>query len=159
MLDFDVIEAKKETPKKEAPKAKAKKGKKEPIAEPEPVEAEVEAPKSKATKPKKGKKGQEELVEEPVEEVVEVDAVVTQAGDVEDAAEDDQTAALLAGFSSDDSDAEDDEDFDADAAPAPKLTKSQKKAIAKARDTPKATEPGVIYVGYATPLSLRPLSY
>ncbi|KAF1358244.1 RNA-binding domain-containing protein, partial [Lizonia empirigonia] len=29
----------------------------------------------------------------------------------------------------------------------PKLTKSQKKAIAKAKDTPKATEPGVIYVG------------
>ncbi|KAJ4986459.1 RNA-binding protein [Stagonosporopsis vannaccii] len=143
MLDFDVIEAKKETPKKEATKTKAKKGKKESIAEPKPVEAEVEAPKTKATKSKKGKKVQEE----PVEEVAEVDTVIPEDGDVEDAAEDDQTAALLAGFSSDESDAEDDEDFDADAAPAPKLTKAQKKAIAKARDTPKATEPGVIYVG------------
>ncbi|KAF3052522.1 hypothetical protein E8E11_011589 [Didymella keratinophila] len=120
MLDFDVIEAKKETPKKEAPKAKA-------------------------TKAKKGKKAPEE----PVEEVeAEVDAVVTENGDVEDAAEDDdQTAALLAGFSSDDSDPEDDEDFPTDSAAVPKLTKSQKKAIARAKDTPKATEPGVIYVG------------
>lgn len=159
MLDFDVIEAKKDTPKKEAPKPKAKKGKKDAVPEPEPVEEEVEAPKVKATKAKKGKKVQEEPVEEPAEEIVEVDAIITEDGDVEDAAEDDQTAALLAGFSSDESDAEDDEDFDADAAPAPKLTKAQKKAIAKARDTPKATEPGVIYVGYATPLSRKPLSY
>ncbi|XPS77847.1 nucleolar protein [Ascochyta lentis] len=148
MLDFDVIEAKKETPKKEAPKAKAtkaKKGKKEPVAEPEPVEEEVvEAPKAKVTKAKKGKKQQEE----PVEEVVEVNAVVTEDGDVEDAAEeDDQTAALLAGFGSDDSDSENDIDFPEDEGAVPKLTKSQKKAIAKAKDTPKATEPGVIYIG------------
>ncbi|KZM25214.1 nucleolar protein [Ascochyta rabiei] len=148
MLDFDVIEAKKETPKKEAPKAKAtkaKKGKKEPVAEPEPAEEEVtEVPKVKATKAKKGKKQQEE----PVEEVVEVDAVVTEDGNVEDAAEeDDQTAALLAGFGSDDSDSENDIDFPEDEGAVPKLTKSQKKAIAKAKDTPKATEPGVIYVG------------
>ncbi|KAJ4378255.1 nucleolar protein [Didymella sp. IMI 355093] len=151
MLDFDVIEAKKETPKKETPKAKAtkaKKGKKETAAEPEVVEevveeVVVEAPKAKAAKAKKGKKVQEEPVEE-----VEVDAVVTEDGDVEDAAEDDdQTAALLAGFSSDDSDPEDDDDFPADSAVVPKLTKSQKKAIARAKDTPKATEPGVIYVG------------
>ena len=149
MLDFDVIEAKAPTPKKEAPKAKAtkaKKGKKETAAEPEPAEEEVvEAPKAKATKAKKGKKAQEE----PVEEAAEVDAVVTEDGDVEDAAEeDDQTAALLAGFGSDDSDSENDIDFPEDTAVVPKLTKSQKKAIAKARDTPKATEPGVIYVGY-----------
>ncbi|KAH6639653.1 hypothetical protein C7974DRAFT_388944 [Boeremia exigua] len=143
ILDFDVIEAKKETPKKEAPKAKAKKGKKEPVAEPEPVEEEVEAPKAKTTKLKKGKKVQDE----PVEEVVEVEATITEDGDIEDAAEDDQTAALLAGFSSDDSDTENDDEFDADSAPVPKLTKAQKKAIAKAKDTPKATEPGVIYVG------------
>lgn len=146
MLDFDVIEAKKEAPKREAPKAKAKKGKKEPVADVEAVVEEVEAPKAKATKSKKVKG----LQEQPVEEV-EIDTVVTEDGDVEDAAEDDQTAALLAGFSSDDSDNEEDEDFDADAAPAPKLTKAQKKAIAKARDTPKATEPGVIYIGYAYP--------
>lgn len=145
MLDFDVIEAKKETPKKEAAKAKAKKGKKEPVAEVEAVVEEVEAPKTKAAKSKKTKKVQEE----PVEEVVEIDAVINEDDNVEDAAEDDQTAALLAGFSSDDSDKEDDEDFDADAAPAPKLTKAQKKALAKAGDTPKATEPGVIYIGYA----------
>lgn len=155
MLDFDVIEAKKETPKKEAPKAKAtkaKKGKKESVAEPKVIEEEaaeavVEAPKAKATKAKKGKKQQEE----PVEEVVEVDAVVTEDGDVEDAAdEDDQTAALLAGFGSDDSDSENDLDFPEEEGAVPKLTKSQKKAIAKARDTPKATEPGVIYIGYAS---------
>ncbi|KAF2625374.1 hypothetical protein BU25DRAFT_493008 [Macroventuria anomochaeta] len=154
MLDFDVIEAKKDTPKKEAPKAKAtkaKKGKKEPVAEPKPVEEEeeeeeevVEAPKAKATKAKKGKAAQEE----PVEEVAEVDAVITEDGDVEDAAEeDDQTAALLAGFGSDDSDSENDVDFPEDSAVVPKLTKSQKKAIAKAKDTPKATEPGVVYIG------------
>ena len=147
MLDFDVIEAKAPTPKKEAPKAKAtkaKKGKKEAVAEPEPVEEVAEAPKAKATKAKKGKKAQEEPVEE-----VEVDAVVTEDGDVEDAVEeDDQTAALLAGFGSDDSDSENDIDFPEDSAVVPKLTKSQKKAIAKAKDTPKATEPGVVYVGY-----------
>lgn len=159
MLDFDVIEAKKETPKKEAAKTKAtkaKKGKKEPVAEPEPVEEEkeveeVEAPKAKAAKAKKGKKTQEE----PVEEVVEIDAVVNEAGDVEDAVEDDdQTAALLAGFSSDDSDTDNDVDFPEDSTVVPKLTKSQKKAIARAKDTPKATEPGVIYVGYAVPILL-----
>ena len=148
MLDFDVIEAKKETPKKEAPKAKAakaKKGKKEPVAEVEVVEEAVEAPVVKATKAKKGKKAQEEPVEEAVEAAVEVD------GDDEDAVEDDQTAALLAGFSSDDSDTDNDIDFPEDSAVVPKLTKSQKKAIARAKDTPKATEPGVIYVGYAAP--------
>jgi nucleolar protein 15 len=162
MLDFDVIEAKKETPKKEAPKAKAakaKKGKKEPVAEVEVVEEVVEAPVAKAIKAKKGKKAQEAPVEEVVEEAVEVDAVVTEDGDeedVEDAVEDDQTAALLAGFSSDDSDTDNDIDFPEDSAVVPKLTKSQKKAIARAKDTPKSTEPGVIYVGYAThPLSLH----
>ncbi|OSS51775.1 hypothetical protein B5807_03993 [Epicoccum nigrum] len=148
MLDFDVIEAKKETPKKEAPApkakaAKAKKSKKEPVAEVEVVEEVVEVPVAKATKAKKGKKAQEE----PVEEAVEIDAVVTEDGDVEDAVEDDQTAALLAGFSSDDSDTDNDIDFPEDSAVVPKLTKSQKKAIARAKDTPKATEPGVIYVG------------
>jgi nucleolar protein 15 len=152
MLDFDVIEAKKETPKKEAPApkakaAKAKKSKKEPVAEVEVVEEVVEVPVAKATKAKKGKKAQEE----PVEEAVEIDAVVTEDGDVEDAVEDDQTAALLAGFSSDDSDTDNDIDFPEDSAVVPKLTKSQKKAIARAKDTPKATEPGVIYVGYAAP--------
>lgn len=163
MLDFDVIEAKKETPKKEAPKAKAakaKKGKKEPVAEvdvvEEVVEEVVEAPVAKAIKAKKGKKAQEA----PVEEAVEVDAVVTEDGDdedVDDAVEDDQTAALLAGFSSDDSDTDNDIDFPEDSAVVPKLTKSQKKAIARAKDTPKSTEPGVIYVGYAThPLSPQP---
>jgi nucleolar protein 15 len=157
MLDFDVIEEKAPTPKKEAPKAKAtkaKKGKKETVAEPEPAEEEVvEAPKAKATKAKKGKKAQEEPTEEPAE----VDAVVTEDGNVEDAAEeDDQTAALLAGFGSDDSDSENDIDFPEDTAVVPKLTKSQKKAIAKAKDTPKATEPGVIYVGYVQNATLQP---
>ncbi|KAJ4319594.1 nucleolar protein [Neodidymelliopsis sp. IMI 364377] len=147
MLDFDVIEAKKETPKKEAPNAKAPKAKKGKQAEaaPAPVEEEVvQETASKKTKKTKASKKQEE----PVEEFAEVDAIVTESGDVEDAAEeDDQTAALLAGFGSDDSDSEDDIDFPEDQAVVPALTKSQKKAIARAKDTPKSTEPGVIYVG------------
>ena len=83
MLDFDVIEAKKETPKKEAPKAKtakAKKGKKEPVAEVEVVEEVVEAPVAKATKGKKGKKAQEAPVEAPVE-VVPTGARATRSRD------------------------------------------------------------------------------
>lgn len=138
MLDFDVIEAKKETPKKEASKGKAvkaKKSKKEPVAEPEPVVDEVvEAPKAKTTKAKKGKKQQEE----PVNEVVEVDAIVTENGDVEDAADDDdQTAALLAGFSSDDSDSENDIDFPKRRAPSQSSQNRKRRLSQRRRTLPK----------------------
>lgn len=71
------------------------------------------------------------------DEVVDVDEV------------DDQTAALLAGFGSDDDsdDPSEDLDFDEDIA-VPKLNAKQRKAVAKAEQAAKSNEPGVIYVGY-----------
>ncbi|EAT87828.2 hypothetical protein SNOG_05437 [Parastagonospora nodorum SN15] len=135
-----------EAPVVDAPKEKtkpAKKGKKEK-AEPAPVveevatkEVVVEAPAKKTKKAKGGKKVEEEPVEEVVEEVVE--------GDIP---EDDQTAALLAGFeSSDDSDdPENDLNFDDDA-PVPKLNKKQRTALEKATQGARSNEPGVVYVG------------
>ena len=142
MLDFDVIEAKQVTPKKT-------KGKKAKVVEEVAVEAApaaVEAPAKKSKKAKSSKKQEEVPVEEVVEEVVEA---VAEPEEVE---EDDQTAALLAGFSDDDDESDSDNDiaFDEDA-PVPALTKSQRKAIAKAAATPKSNEPGVIYVGYVPP--------
>ncbi|KAH7389353.1 hypothetical protein DE146DRAFT_160845 [Phaeosphaeria sp. MPI-PUGE-AT-0046c] len=127
----------------EAPKTKAaKKSKKAdpaPLVEAEVVEAAVEAPVKKSKKAK-GSKKQEEPVEEVAEVVIASDAV---DGEVE---EDDQTAALLAGFESDDSDPDEDEDFDEDA-PVPKLSKKQRTALEKATQGPKSNEPGVVYVG------------
>lgn len=121
---------------------KAKKGKK--AAEEEVVEEEVTT--EATTKPaKKSKKAQKE--EEPVEEVVEAEIeVVAEEEPVE---EDDQTAALLAGFESDGDSEDPDEDleFDDDIQ-VPKLTKKQKKALAKAQDNNKLNQPGVVYVGY-----------
>ncbi|KAF1850022.1 RNA-binding domain-containing protein, partial [Cucurbitaria berberidis CBS 394.84] len=66
----------------------------------------------------------------------------------EDAVEDDQTAALLAGFESDDDsdDPSEDLDFDDDIQ-VPTLTKNQRKAIEKAGQTPLSNTPGVVYVG------------
>jgi len=60
----------------------------------------------------------------------------------------DQTAALLAGFGSDDDseDPSEDLDFDEDIA-VPKLNAKQRKAVAKAEQAAKPNEPGVIYVG------------
>lgn len=64
-------------------------------------------------------------------------------------AEDDQTAALLAGFESegDSEDPEDDLEFDEDLQ-VPTLNKKQKKALEKAAQSIKTDEPGVIYIGY-----------
>ena len=147
-----------EAPVVEAPKEKskpAKKAKKEK-AEPAPVveevtteEVVVEAPAKKTKKAKGGKKVEEEPIEEVVEEVVE--------GDIP---EDDQTAALLAGFeSSDDSDdPENDLNFDDDA-PVPKLNKKQRTALEKATQGARSNEPGVVYVGYVHgQLSAPPLN-
>ena len=96
-------------------------------------------------KPKKTKGGKKQEATEPEVEVTEVTAV---EDDADDAAEDDQTAALLAGFSDSDSDdADEDENFD-EAAKVPKLSAKQRKAIKQAEAAPKSNEPGVLYVGY-----------
>jgi nucleolar protein 15 len=141
MLDFDVIEAKEVTPKK----AKGKKAKvvEQVVVEAAPAAVE-EAPAKKSKKAKSSKKQEEAPVEEVVEEVVE------EAAEPEEVEEDDQTAALLAGFSDDDeSDSDNDIAFDEDVqAPVLTLTKSQRKALKKAKDTPRSDEPGVVYVGY-----------
>lgn len=131
----------------EQPKEKTTKAKKGKKAEPAPIEedatagAQDEAPAKKSKKAKGGKKQAE-----PVEEVAEVEAVTEEAdGEVE---EDDQTAALLAGFESDDDekDPEVDEEFDVNA-PTPKLSKKDQTALEKALASNKANEPGVIYIG------------
>ncbi|CBX91870.1 hypothetical protein LEMA_P045760.1 [Plenodomus lingam JN3] len=73
----------------------------------------------------------------------------TEADEADDDGEvDDQTAALLAGFGSDDDsdDPSEDLNFDEDIA-VPKLNAKQRKAIAKAEQAAKSNEPGVIYVG------------
>jgi len=140
-----------EEPVVEAPKEKATKAKKSKKAEPAPVEedgtaaAQEEVPAKKSKKVKGGKKQPE-----PVEEVLEVEAVpedVTEEVDGE-AEEDDQTAALLAGFESDDDeDPEDDNDFE-EGALAPKVSKKDKTALEKALKSSKTNEPGVVYIGY-----------
>ncbi|KAH9881363.1 hypothetical protein IAQ61_000087 [Plenodomus lingam] len=74
----------------------------------------------------------------------------TEADEADDDGEvDDQTAALLAGFGSDDDsdDPSEDLNFDEDIA-VPKLNAKQRKAIAKAEQAAKSNEPGVIYVGF-----------
>ncbi|KAF2833854.1 RNA-binding domain-containing protein, partial [Ophiobolus disseminans] len=82
---------------------------------------------------------------EPVEEVAEVEDVPEEVeGDVD---EDDQTAALLAGFESDDeADPEEDNDFE-DGAVAPKVSKKDQTALEKALKSSKSNEPGVVYIG------------
>jgi nucleolar protein 15 len=127
----------------EAPAEKAKPAKKSKKAEVAPVEEEVtvEAPVKKSKKVKSAKKQ-----EEPVEEVSEVITADEVDGEVE---EDDQTAALLAGFESDDDEAKDpenDADFDEDAT-VPALTKKQRTALEKATQGPRSNVPGVIYIG------------
>jgi nucleolar protein 15 len=134
----------------EAPKEKTKPAKKSkkteaaPVVEEAVVEVAVEAPAKKSKKAKASKKQEPE----PVEEIEEVAAVADVAdGDVE---EDDQTAALLAGFESDDdseNDPEEDEDFNEDAL-VPTLSKKQRTALEKAAKGPKSNEPGVVFVGY-----------
>lgn len=137
-----------DAPAVEAPKDKAKKPKKgkqtevAPVEEESPVEVQAESA-SKKTKKAKGGKKQAETKEVVVEAATEADEIEL------DGEEDDQTAALLAGFESDDdeNDPEEDIDFDEDAN-VPALTKKQKTALAKAAIGAKANEPGVIYVGY-----------
>lgn len=120
---------------KEKPK-KAKKAKKsEPEEEVEEAPAVVEKKSKKASKSKK----QDEAPEAEVEESLVV------AGDDDEDALDDQTAALLAGFESerDESDLEkEDEDFNENA--LPEISKKKLKELEKARQN---AEPGVIYLG------------
>jgi nucleolar protein 15 len=132
----------------EKPK-KAKKGKKADSAPSAPVEEDVEAgaqeeAPSKNSKKTKGSKKQED----PAEEVTDVAlAEVNDDGDVE---EDDQTAALLAGFESDDEDEKDPEhdvDFEDDVT-VPNISKKARKELENAAKGSNANQPGVIYVGY-----------
>ncbi|KAF2848009.1 hypothetical protein T440DRAFT_557027 [Plenodomus tracheiphilus IPT5] len=132
-------------PVAEAPKEKKNKAKKAKQADAAPVEedeapAHVAVTKSKSTKTKGDKQQQIE------EAVAEVSADADEAGD--DGEVDDQTAALLAGFGSDDDsdDPSEDLNFDEDIA-VPKLNAKQRKAVAKAEQAAKSNEPGVIYVG------------
>lgn len=133
-------------PVKEAPKDKTKRGKKAEKADvavlaEEAAPAHVTVTKHKSKRTKSGAQVEtEELVAGIAtgkDEVVDVDEV------------DDQTAALLAGFGSDDDsdDPSEDLDFDEDIA-VPKLNAKQRKAVAKAEQAAKSNEPGVIYVGY-----------
>ncbi|KAI4700108.1 hypothetical protein J4E81_004144 [Alternaria sp. BMP 2799] len=135
-----------ETVVAEAPKEKAKKSKKSKAAEAEPVEDAVAVVEetTAVAKPAKAKGGKKQKATEPEVEVTEVTAV---EDDADDAAEDDQTAALLAGFSDSDSDdADEDVNFDEEAK-VPKLSAKQRKAIKQAEAAPKSNQPGVLYVG------------
>lgn len=137
-----------DVPMTDAPKLDAKKSKKgkqvetEPAAEDVTAVAQDEVTSKKLRKAKAGKK-QEEQIEEPTE-------ATTDPNEVEgDAEEDDQTAALLAGFESDGDSEDPDEDlhFEEDV-DVPALTKKQRKDLEKAEKLSKSNEPGVIYVGY-----------
>ncbi|KAH8730032.1 hypothetical protein GQ44DRAFT_723504 [Phaeosphaeriaceae sp. PMI808] len=136
-----------EEPVAKAPKEKTKALPKSKQAKTAPVEEDVVVEAHAETAIKKTKKAKSSKKQvEPEEEITQVEAVVDEVeGEVD---EDDQTAALLAGFESDDeeTDPEDDEDFKEDVA-VPKLTKKQQIALAKAAIGAKSNEPGVIYVG------------
>ncbi|EMD60062.1 hypothetical protein COCSADRAFT_193504 [Bipolaris sorokiniana ND90Pr] len=133
-----------ETTVTETPKETTKKTKKTKVAADVPAVIEET---TVVIKPKKTKGGKKQEAPEPEPES-EVDATEpAAASDDEDVAEDDQTAALLAGFSDDDSDdADEDIDFNEDEK-IPKLSAKQRKAIKQAEDAPKSNQPGVIYVG------------
>ncbi|EUC46844.1 hypothetical protein COCMIDRAFT_4129 [Bipolaris oryzae ATCC 44560] len=133
-----------ETAVTETPKETIKKTKKAKVAADVPAVVEET---TVITKPKKTKGGKKQEALEPEPEP-EVDATEpTAPSDDEDVAEDDQTAALLAGFSDDDSDdADEDVDFNEEEK-IPKLSAKQRKAIKQAEDAPKSNQPGVIYVG------------
>jgi nucleolar protein 15 len=133
----------------EKPK-KAKKGKKADSAPSAPEEEDVaagaqeEAP-SKKSKKAKGSKKQEE----PVEEVT--DVALTEVNGDGDVEEDDQTAALLAGFESDDEDEDPEHDVDfEDDVTVPNISKKARKELENAAKGSNANQPGVIYVGYVS---------
>lgn len=133
-----------ETTVVEAPKQKAKKSKKA-AEEVTAIPVEEQPVSAKSAKAKGGKK--QKVPEPEPEPAAEITAEVDDAED--NTAEDDQTAALLAGFESeddDDSDADEDVNFNEDEK-APKLSAKQRKAIKQAEDAPKSNVPGVIYVG------------
>ncbi|KAL5120067.1 nucleolar protein [Pleosporales sp. CAS-2024a] len=119
----------------DAPKAnKARKSDDDPAAV-------VKAPAKKSTNARGSK-----TADEPVADIDEAAEAVEEEGDVP---ADDQTAALLAGFESDDDsekDPEEDVDFDAHA-PVPKLSKKDRAALEKATQGPRSKDAGVVYVG------------
>lgn len=144
--DTSIIMAADDTKSKKRKRSKAVPD--EENAEVVPQAEEVTKKKKKSDKSKKSRKEEEPVEEAPVEVKEMIEA--TEATEVEDVVEeDDQTAALLAGFESE-SDAEDPEEdinWDEDVE-VPALTKGQRKALQKAEKAPKSNEIGVIYVGY-----------
>ena len=147
----DLIEEDVEEPK--AKPAKETKVKKVRIAE---VEKEEPTPKSiskaktktKGSDKMKSRKPEKETPKEIV--VAEKDVITLPASDDEE----EDVAALLAGFSSDEDEPEDGEGLALEDIPQPKLDKKAKKALADAKKSGKDT-PGTIYLGYGLPLSLH----
>ncbi|KAI8934023.1 hypothetical protein NX059_008791 [Plenodomus lindquistii] len=133
-------------PVADAPEEEPKRAKKAKQAGPAPVQ-EDEAPAHVTVSKSKSKKAKGSKQVETEEVVAEVATAADEADDDDDDV-DDQTAALLAGFGSDDDsdDVSEDIAFDEDIA-VPKLNAKQRKAIAKAEQAAKSNEPGVIYVG------------
>lgn len=132
------------------PKEKTGKSKKNKASSGEAVEtATTKVKKAKAvveeeiTKPKEGKKAKDKTAKQKPSEV-EAD----EDGSDEEAEEDDQTAALLAGFESsdDEADPEEDKDFNEEN-PKPVIPGALRGELKKA--SKKSTEPGVVFVGYA----------
>lgn len=128
---------------------KVKKGKKADPAPSAPVEDDAAAGVQEEVlikKPKKAKSSKNQ--EEPAEDVPDIASTeVDGDGDIE---EDDQTAALLAGFESEDDDEkdpEDDVDFEDDVT-VPNISNKARKELENAAKGSKANQPGVIYVGY-----------
>ena len=134
-------------PKQKA--TKAKKGKKADVA---PVEEDATTGAEEVVPAKKSKKSKKKAG--PVEEVAEV-KVATEDVDGDEAEEDDQTAALLAGFSDDENDPEDDVNFD-EGATIPAVSKSDRTALERALKGVKSNEPGVVYIGYVN-LDMEPV--
>jgi len=100
---------------------------------------------SKTAKAKVSKKTQEPLVPEDVEQEAMVEDAEEGGADLTE----DQTAALLAGFSSSEDEASDDEDSGIDATKLPQAPRTQEiqKRIKEATKSNPETSPGVIYIG------------
>ena len=127
-------------PVEDSPKPKKVKiSKKVEVVEPEPVPKSI----SKEKKSKAKKSEEKAVVVAEQEEEIALPA--------EDEDEEEDVAALLTGFSSEESDAEDvEEGLPLDQLPEPALDKKAKKALAKAQKKSKDEDtPGTIYIGYA----------
>ncbi|EOD51648.1 putative ribosomal biogenesis protein gar2 protein [Neofusicoccum parvum UCRNP2] len=134
---YDTADNDDEKPQEKPADKKSKKAKKEKVEEP----AEEPAPAVKAAKGKKRKAVEESV---PAEESADEEVSAADGAENESDAEDDQTAALLKGFESDE-DEEDGED-EGDISKLPDMPQSKKlqKKLSKAKDD---QGPGVIYIG------------